>query len=476
VKVQNIAKNTSYFTFALVLQKIISFTYFAFLARAFGPEDLGKYYFAISFTTIFSIFIDFGLANTLMREVARDNKRAQELTGLVLALKIPLILVVSALVVFLINFLGYEELTRNLVYLAAICMVLDSLSLSFFSIIRGFHNLKYESVTSVLFQFIIFCLGLFFLKLGLGPVYLMGALVMASVYMCLYSGWLLVRKFNIKLIPLFDFNSLKLLVVVTLPFSLYAIFQKVYTYIDTVLLSVLAGDIYVGLYQIAFKIIFAIQFLPLAFVASLYPAFSNYWATNRMQLSFSFERAMSYLIIISLPTTVGIMSVADKLIIVFKEDFANSVFPLQVITLSLVFIFLNYPIGSLLNACDRQKINTKIMGITLVVSVFLNILLIPKYNVIGASVTVVLTNALMFLLGMHEVPKIINCNYKKLAAVFGKSFISAIIMGIFVFYLKDKLNIFLVIMMAGLLYFLTLYFIRGYKKEDVFSIVESLKR
>ena len=47
-KITNIAKNTSYFTLALILQKVISFTYFILIARALGPEDLGKYYFAIS--------------------------------------------------------------------------------------------------------------------------------------------------------------------------------------------------------------------------------------------------------------------------------------------------------------------------------------------------------------------------------------------------------------------------------------------
>ena len=68
-KVVNIAKNTSYFTFALILQKVISFTYFAILASHLPPEQLGKYYFAISFTVVVGILLDLGLGNVLMREV-----------------------------------------------------------------------------------------------------------------------------------------------------------------------------------------------------------------------------------------------------------------------------------------------------------------------------------------------------------------------------------------------------------------------
>lgn len=476
MKINNIAKNTSYFTFALILQKVISFTYFTLIARALGPEDLGKYYFAISFTTIFAIFIDFGLANTITREVARDNKKAQELTSLVLAIKLPLVILVFGITVLLVNILGYDELTVNLVYLAGLCMVLDSLSLTFFSAIRGFHNLIYESITSVVFQFIVLIFGLYSLYADLGAAYLMGALVMASAYMSAYGAWLLHSKFNIKLKPLYDIKQLKSLILITVPFSFYAIFQKIYTHLDTVFLSVLAGNIYVGLYQIAFKIIFAIQFLPLAFVASLYPAFSSYWATNRLQLSLSFERAMSYLIIISLPVAVGIASIADKLIVVFKDDFSKSILPLQIIVLSLVFIFLNYPIGSLLNACDKQLVNTRIMGVTLLVSIVLNLALIPTMNVVGASITVVITNLLMFILGMREVPKIINYNSKKILIIFSKSFISSVVMGLFVVYYKEAIGIITLVAVSGVLYFGILYLLRGFQKEDILSILKSFKK
>ena len=475
-KITNIAKNTSYFTFALILQKIISFTYFAILARSLGPEDLGKYYFALSFTTIFAIFIDFGLANTQTREVARSQAKAQKITSLILAIKIPMLFIVLGSATVLINILGYSELTRQLVYLASISMVLDSLTLTFFSTIRGFHNLIFESVFSVLFQLSVFSIGLSFLKLGYGISYLMAAMAAASVIMCLGSGLVLWKKFKIKLIPLYDYSSLKALILMTIPFSLYAIFQKIYTYLDTVLLSVLAGDTYVGLYQIAFKIVFAIQFLPLAFVASLYPAFSSYWKNNKQQLATSFERAMSYLIIISLPVAIGIVSIADRLILIFKDDFNDSILPLQIIMASLLFIFLNYPIGSLLNACQKQKINTRFMGITLVLSVLLNIVLIPKFNVIGASITVVITNCLMFILGMSVVPKIISLNSKKLVMIFMKSLLSATLMGAFVVFAKYKINIFMVIIISAIIYSTILFLLKGFSKSDILSVVESFKK
>ena len=115
-KITNIAKNTSYFTLALILQKVISFTYFVIIARALGPGDLGKYYFAISFATIFSILMDLGLTNVLTREIAKTQDRAKAYLGSVLAIKLPLSVLTGLLIVMLANILGYQELIKTLIY------------------------------------------------------------------------------------------------------------------------------------------------------------------------------------------------------------------------------------------------------------------------------------------------------------------------------------------------------------------------
>ena len=125
-KVSNIAKNTSYLTMALVLQKVISFTYFMLLARFLGPESLGKYYLAISLTTIFAIFIDLGFANVLTREVAKNQAQASKWLGNILSLKIPLSLLAFLAISIFINVSGYESLAKNLIYISCISMVLDS--------------------------------------------------------------------------------------------------------------------------------------------------------------------------------------------------------------------------------------------------------------------------------------------------------------------------------------------------------------
>jgi O-antigen/teichoic acid export membrane protein len=475
-KVENIAKNTSYLTLALILQKIISFTYFTLLARHVGPASLGKYYLAISFTTIFAIFIDLGFTNVLTREIAKDSHKAERWLGNILSLKIPLAGAALLTVFILINILGYDPLTKTLVYISAISMVLDSFTTTFFGVSRGFHNLKYESISSVVFQLIVLIVGYGALLLGGGLVPAMAALALASIFNFGYAFIIIKKRLKITVRILYEKPLVREILMISWPFAAYAILQRLYTYLDSVLLSFLSGDVQVGLYQVAFKIIFALQFLPSAFTASLYPAMSAYWHSNRQQLLLSFERAMNYLIIISLPIIVGVIVLANKIVLLFKTGYDGAILPLQISIASLFFIFLNFPIGSLLNACDAQKKNTRNMAIVTIISVLINLALIPYWQAIGASLTVLLTNFLMFILGVLSVKKIIAYRLRKNLQTFLKVIAASVIMGLIIMAGKLYLNIFIVTVLGAAIYFGCLFLFNGFSREDIKSVVKSFKR
>ena len=472
----SIAKNTSYLTFALVLQKIISLTYFTLLARNLGPENLGKYYFAISFTAIFAIIADIGLANVLTREVAKKKDEAKNILGSVIAIKIPLAILAIVAVFVMTKLRGYDPLITNLVYISLTCVILDSFTTTFWAVVRGFHNLFFESISSVLFQIIVITVGLSFLYTGTSLSLIMTALLTASVFHFIYSSLITVYKIGIKIKPKYNATLIKNLIKITIPFALFAIFQRAYMYLDSVFLKEFAGDEYVGYYQISFKIIFALQFLPMAFVASLYPAMSRFWQENKPQLVISFEKALIYLMVISIPISAGVVALADKIILIFNtanNDYTGAIIPMQIIILSIMFIFINFPIGSLLNACDKQNKNTANMIIATIISIAINLILIPRFQAIGASITVVITNLLMAILGIYWAKKTIDFDIKKILQSFTKILFSGILMGVLVFYLKIYLNILIIIPIGALVYFILLFIFRTIRKDEIIHIYSS---
>lgn len=488
MKINNIAKNTSYYTMALIMQKVVSFAYFAMLARSLSPEDLGKYYFAISFTSIFGIFIDIGLFNFLTREVAKNNDQssdygsgekkvfAQNFLSTVMAIKIPTAVFSALLVAILANVFHYSPVIKFLIYLSSISMVLDSFAITFYAVMRGFHNLKFESVGVFLFQIIVFIFGFFSLRAGLGLDWLIVALAIASLFGFTYSALTLYFRFGINIKPKWNKALMWSMIMTSSSFAVFGILQRMYTYVDQVLLHWLAGEKYVGLYQVPFKIIFALQFLPMAFTASLYPAFSSYYRNNRKQLSVSFSRAINYLLIISMPISAGVIILADDIVRIFKSEYVEAVVPLQIVIAAVIFIFLNFPIGSLLNACDRQKTNTKNMAIGLIVSVIMNLILIPRFQAVGAGITILATNFLMFVLGMIQVVKIIDYKYRSNVLTFFKILVSVSVMAVAAFILRQHINIFINVVISGFVYMIALFAMRGYSKEDIFSIAQSFSR
>ncbi|MDD4819166.1 MAG: flippase [Candidatus Colwellbacteria bacterium] len=356
------------------------------------------------------------------------------------------------------------------------CMVLDSFTLTFFGSARGFHNLKFESISSVIFQVIVLVLGWTFLILKMDLRIIMLSLVTASLFNFIYSWAILKFKIKIPISVLFDFSFIKKILVFSFPFALFGIFQRLYTYLDSVLLSFFSGDYYVGIYQVSFKIIFALQFLPMAFIASLYPAMSYYWLNNKEQLAIAFRRSMDYLFLISVPISISVFLLSDQIILLFKNDYAGANWPLKISILALVFIFINFPIGSLLNACDRQAKNTRNMAITLISAIILNMILIPKFQALGASVVVLVSNILMFVLGIMECRKIIKYRFRDNFINFLRILSSAILMGVFIYLLKNFFNIFLLCFVAMLIYFLFLFLFGGIKWADLNYIFNSFKK
>ena len=473
-KISNIAKNTSYFTLALIIQKMISFVYFTLYARYLGPEDLGKYYFAISITTICSVFIDLGLSNVLTRTVARHDEEPKKFFSSIIGIKLPLAGLTWVLAIILAQ--GNADLVKNLIYLASISMVLDSFSTAFYAYFRGYHNLKFESLASMGVQMVVLISSLVMMSLDKSVLWLMIGLPTASLLNFLYTLIIAKTKFNLTLKPTWNKQVAKTVFAVAWPFGVYAILQRLYTYLDSVLLFKLAGDWAVGIYQVPFKIVNALQFLPMAFVASLYPALSMYWRENRQQLMITFERALNYSTIISLPIMAGVIALSDKVVLLFNKGFADSVIPLQLIMISLFFIFIHFPLGSLLNACDRQRTNTRNMAIVVVVSVLMNLILIPLWGPTGAAITVLVTNILLCWLSVIISRQIVAWRWQKVLPTLGKALSASLIMIATILIFKSKLSFFVLVPMGGAIYFLALYGLGGVKKEDLGSIVKSFKR
>jgi O-antigen/teichoic acid export membrane protein len=172
-----------------------------------------------------------------------------------------------------------------------------------------------------------------------------------------------------------------------LPFALAGLFVKVYSYLDTLMINAFHGSAAVGTYAVAYKVTYAFQFIPLVFTAALFPAMSLVHASgDRDKLKIVFSGAMRMMALIGAPLAAGLSAIADRFVpMVYGLEFLGSVAVLELLPWVLLPIFLDFPIGSLLNATHRAHLKTGAMGATMVVNAVLNAFLVPSFGPVGAA-------------------------------------------------------------------------------------------
>lgn len=472
-----IAKNTAYMTVASVLQKATAFLYFTLIARFIGAEGTGKYFFALSFTTVFVIFVDLGLTNVLIREAAKLKDKIQTYFSTILSVKMVLGVLAYIAAIITVNLMGYPESTRHLVYLSGVTMLFDSFHLSIYGVLRAIGDLKWEAISNVGSQVLTLIMGSIFLYFDFPLIFLILAFTIPSALNALFGSSILYFKYNISPKPEFYKNTFYTLGKIAIPFALAAVFARIYSYADTIILSKLASEKAVGWYSIPYKIANSFQFLPLALVAAIYPKFSEYYDNNKDKLADLFEKSMKYMFLLVFPIAIGIFVLGKDIILtIYTEEYINSVLPLKILMGSLVFTFISFPIGSFLNACDKQKTQTTIVGIVMVINIALNFMLIPEYRVVGASIAALVGNFLLATAGYLFVPKITEISHKSVFLSKFKILLSALVMGGVVWYVNSFFHFAFAIAAGVVFYPIMLFFTRAVTTSQVKEMIRIVKK
>lgn len=401
-----VARNTAWLMVATLGQKVVSFLAFYVIARLVGPTVTGKYFYAVSITSIFVIFADFGLTPVVIRELAANEERGRAFLGRALRVKaflLPIAVIGSLAYILLASTwsgTGIEPDVFAAVVVACFVLLADSMSLLFYGALRGKRDLRFEAIGMLICQITTAVASIVILKFGGGVVGLVAALLLGSLW---NLGWSIFHAIQRHATPLnAKLVSAKALMIAALPFGLAGLFVKVYSYTDSLLLRQYFGHFAVGQYAVAYKLTYALQFLPLTFVAALYPAMSSEFAAgNHEGLRKSLKDGMRLMMLVSVPLAALLSALAKPIILTFYGlPYEGAIAPLLVLPWVLIPIFLDFPVGSLLNATRRSSQKTISMGITMVLNVVLNIFLVPKYGPLGAAYAGVVSFWSLFALGL----------------------------------------------------------------------------
>ena len=269
-----LAKNTLWLTVASVGQKIIAFLYFTYIARTIGDGATGAYFLALALTTSVGVLDDIGLTSLLVREVANGPDRALLFVRNTLGWKLLMLPLAAGLALTLPGTLHYSAQATTLTGLAILVMFADTISLTYYGVMRGLQNLRYESIGICVGQLLTATIGTIAILAGVTDLrILIVAMIVGSSWNAMFSMIQVVRRFGpMAIVPTLSMGFAP--VKASFMFFLAAVFTKIYSYVDSFTLNRVIGEGAVGAYSAAYKLTYAFQFLPLAFVGALYPAFA----------------------------------------------------------------------------------------------------------------------------------------------------------------------------------------------------------
>lgn len=448
--------NTTYLTGAFFTQKILAFIYFVIIARLLKVEDVGAYTVALSFTTIFGIFIDFGTGPALTRTLAKNNEMTNEKINSIISLKV-LLSVIVYFITISISYILFPASIIKLIMISGMVMVADSFVLTLYSALRGFQILRYESHGVVINQILSMSIGLVgLIFINRVAEFILFGFLIGSLGNGVYALWRLYKHYDYHFSWRFSKSEFFSMFRISTPFALSGIFTRIYSYVDSIILQRFLGNGAVGFYSVAYKIPFALQFIPNAFSASLYPAMSRLHAQNEIgSLSKSWFVATRYLIILSIPMSVGLYLIADTVILQFYGSaYESSIEILRILIVGLFFIFVNFPFGALFASTDRQYINTMLIACTMVINIIFNMILIPRYGGIGASFAFLISHGFLFLTSMYNASRLIKIDFLRFGIVLLKSIIASFFMAGAVWFM-EPFSLFGAIIVGGLIYLIS---------------------
>ena len=443
------------------------FFYLILSARYLGPELFGLLTFALAFTGIFGLLLDFGLNNLAVREVARDKSRANEYLSNITFIKLIMGVITFGLTVVVVHSLGYAEETIAIVYLLTLSTVFSAVTASFYVIFQSFEKMEYQSVAGILTSLLMLTGAIILIARGAGVVAFAAVTLISSALVLGYSFFICVRKFKL-------FNAEANLdfwwptIRQALPFGLSSVFVTIYFWIDSLMLSLIQGNQAVGFYNAGYRLVFSLLFIPAVFSTAVFPAMSRFYISSRDSLQLMWKEFLRFMLILSIPIAVGTTLLAGRFVaLIFGDGYAPSVAVLQVLILSLVFIFANATFVRLFESANMQIVVTKITGLMVIVNVAINLVLIPKFSYVGASFAILITEfiALVILFFLAERGLYVH-KKTELANIVLKIVSASAMMGLFIAFFQT-FNLLLLVMSAALLYFGILYLVKGIKKEDI---------
>jgi O-antigen/teichoic acid export membrane protein len=356
-----------------------------------GEEMYGFYFSLFNFAFILNILLDLGITNFNNRAVSRDHNLLNPHLSAIVPLKFLLSIVYGIIVMGAGLVIGYSSVQFKLLFLLVLNQFLASFILYFRSNISGIQLFRTDSLLSVLDRTLMIVLNGLLLWTSISKqAYQIEWFVYTqtlSYIITLLVVYAVVRIHSGKISFKFPLGQFKSILRQSYPFALLILLMSFFNRADSVMIERLLpdGKEQAGIYAQSFRVLDALSQFSLLFAGLLLPMFSRMLKTGEKTDSLI---QISSSLLLGVGISVAVMGVFfnEELIILLYHD-AQHLSPeiFRTLMCGFVFISLSYIYGTLLTANKNLKQLNILASITVLISIGLNLVLIPRYKAYGAA-------------------------------------------------------------------------------------------
>jgi len=479
----------------MVLSDVIAAGGAIVVARLLGSTNYGLYGVSAIPLSIIGLFSNWGLGAAAIRFIAqcRAQGRTGEakgilFTGMVTGFFTGLLFTLVAFVAA--HFMATQvfnkpELTL-LIQVSSVTLLANSLLSFSQAIYIGFDRAEFSSltmfltaVTKVLISPALIVLGYGVLGAVIGSS--LGPLV-SSMVAVLVVYLVLWRPLRQNGASLNFFGNLKMMLRYSYPLFISMLLGGALGQIYSFLMALYCTDFMIGNYKAATNFSVLIAFLATPIGTVLFPAFSQLDHRKEAEtLRIVFQNSIKYTALVTLPVVAALIILAQPIIqILFGPGYELTPFYLVLYALTYVFIGVGgVSVGNLINSQGETKLTLMLNVISLLTGVPLSLYLIPRFQIVGLLVVMLLGGIPSLVAGILWLKRYFGLTLDLLssARIYAATVVSAVPTFLFISWLKlgDVPTLLVGGFLFLFLYTVSIFLMRAIGRSDIRNLREALR-
>lgn len=389
-------KNTFWLGAIEFFSKILMFVVIVGLVRYWGAQEFGAFNLSFAYVALFMILADFGLSTIATREVAKHKDLSEKYLSNLIGLKLFLSVVIGLLFIFSFLFVN-NPVPIQLLAAALIYSLIQNFQGVFIVIFQAWERMEMVFMNRMVFYIVVFVTALLIIKFHGSATHLVWGYAVATILSVILGIWQ-IGLLKIKVKVAFDFGFWKELIKESLPLLGMTAAMVIYANNDTLLIGRYFSNDQVGLYQTAYKILFAFQSINVINYV-VFPRLTILFHENKTDTAKKLIEIVIGLSLVGLIILAVLITWQRDLImkLIYGQSFVISAGVMSLLIWSGVINYFRVFVGNLLVIKNKQKMVFWAVLAGTLVNLVINYFLIPRIGFIQAGWSLVISELVVLV-------------------------------------------------------------------------------